>query len=173
MFEAMIWPRVEVSARHLFQRSVEEMRSRCAVDQKVGPNSDPGYTLPENKIETNASTWPASLVRVCLVLFVCQRSEGEPGCKPNEPKTAPQDHRPWPCQGGLEIPRCIWRESFGEFSQVLIPFQVCWKYSERGYGKWKMVLSRLLLWWVCTSFEPIVESSQESSSFCHSSCEEC
>lgn len=67
MFEAMIWPRVEVSARHLFQRSVEEMRSRCAVDQKVGPNSDPGYTLPENKIETNASRWPASLVRVCLV----------------------------------------------------------------------------------------------------------
>lgn len=27
MFEAMVWPRVEVSARHLFQRSVEEMCS--------------------------------------------------------------------------------------------------------------------------------------------------
>lgn len=89
MFEAMVWPRVEVSARHLFQRSVEEMRSRCAVDQKVGPNSDPGYTLPENKIETKASRWLGQGLS-CK----SQRLEGEPGCKPNEPKTAPQDHRP-------------------------------------------------------------------------------
>lgn len=136
MFEAMIWPRVEVSARHLFQRSVEEMRSRCAVDQKVGPNSDPGYTLPENKIETNASRWPASLVRVCLVKVRDQKGNQD---------MSPMNQRPPLRIIGPDPAKEDWRESFGEFSQVLIPFQVCWKYSEQGYGKWKMVLSRLLL----------------------------